>query len=56
MSREMIDAILGGDNNSAQEIFKKDIAAKVGDALELKRRDYAKSFVGAVPNEETDEV
>ena len=31
------------------------MAAKVGDTLELKRRDYAKTFVGSLPQIEEDD-
>ena len=56
MSKEFVDAISIGANIDADKAFKDSISQKVGDALELKRREYSKTFVGNLPQEETDEV
>ena len=56
MSKEFVDAISMGANIDAEKAFKDSISIKVGSALEVKRKDYAKSFVGNLPQEETDEV
>ena len=45
MSREMIDALADGDNLSAENEFKSAISQKVGDALELKRKDVAGTMI-----------
>ncbi len=45
MSREMIDAIADGNNLDAENEFKKSIAQKVGDELELRRIELANTFV-----------
>ena len=45
MSKEVIDAIASGDNIGAETQFKDAIQKKVGDALEIKRSEVAKTFV-----------
>ena len=45
MSKEIIDAISAGDNIGAETNFKSVIQKKVGDALEIKRSEVAKTFV-----------
>ena len=45
MSREFVDAISSGNNIGAEEVFKSTVGAKVGDALEIKRKDLANTFV-----------
>ena len=45
MSREFVDAIVDGNNIGAEEVFKTTVGAKVGDALELRRKDLANTFV-----------
>ena len=45
MSREMIDAIVGGDNLGAETEFKNAITQKIGDALEIRRAELAGAFV-----------
>ena len=45
MSREFVDAIVDGNNIGAEEVFKTSIGVKVGDALELRRKDLANTFV-----------
>ena len=45
MSREFVDAMEKGDNLQAEGAFKNSIISKVGDALEAKRKEVAKTFV-----------
>ena len=54
MSREFVDAIAVGNNVDAETKFKNSIVTKVGDALEIKRKEYSKTFVNNVSPEETD--
>ena len=54
MSREFVDSIISGSNIEAEAAFKSSISTKVGDALEVKRKDYSKTFVNNVSSEETD--
>ena len=58
MSREMIDALADGDNLSAENEFKNAVSQKVGDALELKRKEVAGSMIKQhIPEvEENEEV
>ena len=43
--RDFVDAIGSGDNLSAETHFNNALASKVGDALETKRQEVAKTFV-----------
>jgi len=43
--RDFVNAIGDGDNLAAETHFNNALAAKVGDALETKRQDVAKTFV-----------
>ena len=43
--KNFVDSIATGDNLSAETHFNNALAAKVGDALETKRVDVAKTFV-----------
>ena len=54
MSREFVDSVVSGNNIEAETAFKSSISTKVGDALEVKRKDYSKTFVNNVSPEETD--
>ena len=45
MSRDFVDAMEKGDNLEAEGAFKNSIVSKVGDALEVKRKDLANTFV-----------
>ena len=57
MSREFVDAIVDGNNIGAEEVFKSAVGAKVGDALEIKRKDLANTFVKTMSVEpEEDDV
>ena len=57
MSREFVDAIVDGNNIGAEEVFKTTVGAKVGDDLELRRKDLANTFVKtmSVETEESDD-
>ena len=55
MSREFVDSITAGNNIEAETKFKNSISIKVGDALEIKRKEYSKTFVSNVSVEEADE-
>ena len=45
MSREFVDSVASGNNVGAEKAFKDSIANKVGDALEVKRKEISKTFV-----------
>ena len=45
MSREFLDSVALGNNVGAEKAFKDSIANKVGDALEVKRKEISKTFV-----------
>ena len=47
MSREFVDSIQDGNNLEAEKAFKDSIANKVGDALEIKRKEVSKTFVAS---------
>ena len=49
MSREFVDAVLSDDNVSGEDAFKTAISSKVGETLEVKRREFAKTFVNTLP-------
>ena len=55
MSREFVDSVAVGNNIEAETKFKNSISTKVGDALEIKRKEYSKTFVSNVSTEEADE-
>jgi len=54
MSREFVDALAAGNNLEAENVFKNAISTKVGDALEIKRKEVAKGFVSNLKDEETE--
>ena len=56
MSREFVDALATGNNLEAENVFKNTISTKVGDALELKRKDVSKGFVSAKLKDEESEA
>ena len=58
MSREFIDAIASDDRLDAEKIFTQTMAGKIGDSLEVKRRELSNTFVkvAAMGTEEEDEV
>lgn len=43
--KNFVDSIASGDNLAAETHFNNALAAKVGDSLETKRVDVAKTFV-----------
>ena len=47
MSREFVDSIASGDNLYAEKAFKNSMTNKVGDALEIKRKEISKTFVAS---------
>ena len=56
MSKEFVNAIITNNNLEAEKTFKDAISIKVGDALENKRQEVAKTFVQQRKEmEETDE-
>ena len=55
MSRKFVDSIVSGNNIEAETVFKNSIATKVGDALEVKRKELSANFVKSVYPEESDE-
>ena len=58
MSREFVDAVADGNNIEAEKVFTQSMATKVGDTLEVKRKELSNTFVNSVSKdtEETDEV
>ena len=58
MSREFVDAVVDGNNIEAEKVFTQSMATKVGDTLEVKRKELSNTFVNSVSKdtEETDEV
>ena len=47
MSREFVDSMSAGNNLEAEKAFKDSIASKVGDALEVKRKEISRTFVSS---------
>ena len=47
MSKEFVDAIVGGSNLEAEKAFSITMANRVGDALEVKRKELANTFVNS---------
>ena len=45
MSNEFVDALYNGKNLEAEDAFKSAMQDKVGQALEVKRREVANNFV-----------
>ena len=54
-TKDIIDALSDGDNLGAETAFKETIATKVGDALEVKRKEVANTFVKSSKVEEDGE-
>ena len=44
-TKDIIDYLYDGDNLGAEEAFKGSITGKVADALEVKRKEVANTFV-----------
>ena len=57
MSREFVDAIISGNNVEAEKAFTASVSTKVGDTLEIKRKEISANFVNNVSpeTEETNE-
>ena len=55
MSREFVDSVVSGNNIEAETAFKSSISTKVGDALEIKRKEISKDFVSNVQKTETND-
>ena len=47
MSKEFIDALVDGNNIEAEKAFSITMANRVGDALEVKRKELANTFVNS---------
>jgi len=45
MSKEFVDALVDGNNLEAEKAFSITMATRVGDALEVKRKELANTFV-----------
>ena len=45
MNRSFVDNIEAGNNIEAENVFKNEIADKVGAALEVKRKELANTFL-----------
>ena len=56
MDTQFVNNIASGNNVEAEKIFKDTMAQKVGDALEIKRKEMSNTFVKEPEVEETDEV
>ena len=58
MSKEFVDAVAAGNNIEAEKVFTQSMASKVGDTLEVKRKELSNTFVKSVEleTEEDDEV
>ena len=54
-TKDIIDALQSGDNLGAEKAFKDTIQAKVCDALEVKRKEVANTFVQSSKVEEDGE-
>jgi hypothetical protein len=48
MSKEFVDALVNSNNIEAEKAFSITMAARVGDALEVKRRELANTFVKSI--------
>mgnify|MGYP001405818157 FL=1 len=55
MSKEFVDAMETGNNLEAEKVFKTAMASKIGDALETKRSEVAKTFVQQAKDEAAEE-
>ena len=48
-SKEFVDAISNSNNLGAEDAFKSAMSQKIGDALENKRKEIAKSYAQTTP-------
>ena len=44
-TKDLLNAIVSGNNIEAERIFQDDMANRVGNKLEMQRREVANSFV-----------
>ena len=44
-TKDLLNALISGNNVDAERIFQDNMALRVGDKLEMQRRDVANSFV-----------
>ena len=44
-TKDLLNAIVSGNNVEAEQIFQDNMATRVGDKLEMQRRDVSNSFV-----------
>ena len=56
MSREFVDNVMADNNVSAEKAFNDTMTAKVGDSLEIKRKEISQTFVSnpILPEEEVE--
>ena len=54
MSREFVDSVASGNNLEAEKAFKDSVSNKVGDALEIKRKEVSQTFVASYTDQESD--
>ena len=45
MSKEFVDAVALGNNIEDEKVYTQSMASKVGDALEVKRKELSNTFV-----------
>ena len=55
MSREFVDAIVSGNNIEAEKAFTTSISTKVGDALEVKRKEISSNLLIYIKNNSPEE-
>ena len=55
-SRDFVDAVVSKNNLDAEDAFKSVMNTKVGNALEIKRKEVAQSFVKDTATENKEEV
>jgi hypothetical protein len=57
MSKDFVNAIATGNNIEAEKVFKHDMGIKIGDSLEVKRKELASTFVQSMTvNTDTEET
>ena len=56
MSNEFVSAMQQGNNIEAENAFKTAIQNKIGDALEMKRKEVANNFVKTKVTKEKEDV
>ena len=55
-TKDLLNAIISGNNVDAERIFQDNMALRVGDKLEMQRREVANSFVKSAIELEDQEV